>query len=58
MLPYVEHLVPGRLVEVLDQPVLANTGAVDQHVEAAEALDRRADDGLANRRRGDVAGRS
>jgi regulator of PEP synthase PpsR (kinase-PPPase family) len=34
----VEHFVSGRLIEALDQPVLADTGAVDQHVEAAEAV--------------------
>ena len=46
-----------RRVEVLDRSNLGNTGAVDQHVETTQTLDRRAHDGLTVRRRGNVARR-
>ena len=45
----VEHRVPLVLGQLVRQPVGADAGVVEQHVDAAEALDRRVDGGAHGR---------
>jgi len=47
------HRVPHRLVHLEQRLVAEDAGVVDENVDAAEAIDRRLDDGRGGVGRGD-----